>query len=100
MSLRQWQQLAIAHRAALVRAPLLPGVGGFVALALASGAKADAFRPQGADTTLEPRHLQCLQTDDSEQWLACATPFARYVLKKIAERKPLNAVEAAGARLS
>ena len=79
MSLAEWQRLPLVQRGALVRAPLEGGAGGFHALAHACGARADADQRAGTGTG----DLAFLREDDIEDWLACATPFAKYVARKI-----------------
>lgn len=90
MSLRDWQQLSVAQRAALVHAPLLPGTGGFRPLALAIGAKPDAVESHSA--ARKPSHvdLRCLPITEVEHWLAFATPFARYVAGKLVGKRALD----------
>lgn len=90
MSLREWQQLPLGQRAALVHAPLLPGAGGFRPLALAIGAKPDAVEPRAQADKPNPVDLRCLHIADLERWLASATPFARYVAGKLARKKALD----------
>lgn len=90
MSLRDWQMLPQAERVALVHAPLAPGRVGFEHLAMACGARTAACRQRAATTTLDASEIECLPGVDPEQWRACATPFARYVLRKIAHRKEVH----------
>ncbi|NML46760.1 hypothetical protein HHL11_23655 [Ramlibacter sp. G-1-2-2] len=78
LSLRDWQQLALAERAALVRTPLVPGTTGFEQLARACGAGDDAGG-QRTDGNVEGVA--------SQDWLARSTPFARYVLRKLVHKK-------------
>lgn len=86
LSLREWQQLTMGEREALVHAPLLPGTGGFRLLALALGAKLDAVRLRTpANGLLDGIDLGRLQIADADYWLTSATPFARYVIEKLAK---------------
>jgi hypothetical protein len=91
ISLARWQQLSLRERVALVHAPLQPGAGGFRPLALAGGARPDACRRPGAEATLQPGDLAFLHGGDVQHWLSRSTPFARYVLGKMARRKAVHA---------
>jgi hypothetical protein len=90
MSLHDWQRLPAAQRMALVRAPLIQGPGGFQPLALATGASEDASGRAGPEGALEPADFRYLHEDVMEGWLAGATTFSKYVLRKIAAKKQVH----------
>ena len=76
ISLREWQELPLQRRAALVAAPLAAGPEGFQQQALAAGAGADQ----------RPRHTE------TESMLIgdlppAATLFTRYVLGKLCQQQ-------------
>lgn len=76
LSLREWQELPLQRRAALVAAPLTAGPEGFQQQALAAGAGPDQ-RPRHAGTkSTRIGHLP-----------PAATPFARYVLRKLSQQE-------------
>ena len=82
LSLQQWQALPLAVRAELVR--LLPSQG-FAVYARQAGASTDNG-PRTVRDPIRARHLAGLfgcSLQEATNWLAIATPFARFAVAKL-----------------
>lgn len=90
ISLREWQGLQLRERQALVLAHLVRGIEGFRAIALASGATADHSGPRPEVVLTASDYAGLVQAVVSG-WRVGSTPLARYVLRKIANKKQAHA---------
>jgi hypothetical protein len=80
LSLRQWQSIPLAQRNVLLEAPLAADdeARSFALAAMAAGATPGTFRPRASHSALGNTPPEVFEAD--------ATPFARYVARKLAEK--------------